>query len=129
MVKKNSDSEEEEEIEEVSEDDSKAKEKKDSERSERQDAVRGKEQKITDLPGIGPAAAAKLESAGIYDLMSLAVMSPTVLADAAGVGPAVARKAIQAARNLLELGLISLGYKSNFSFSILTILHQNFLLF
>jgi hypothetical protein len=44
------------------------------------------------------------ESAGVYDLMALAVMSPAVLADTAGVGQAVARKAIQAARDLLELG-------------------------
>ncbi len=63
-----------------------------------------KEPKLTDLPGIGPAVAAKLESAGIFDLMSLAVMSPNTLADTAGVGSAVARKAIQAARNLLDLG-------------------------
>ncbi len=59
---------------------------------------------LTDLPGIGPAVSAKLESAGIYDLMSLAVMSPTVLGDVAGVSPAVARKAIQAARKMLDLG-------------------------
>ena len=32
------------------------------------------ELKLTDLPGIGPAVAAKLESAGVFDLMSLAVM-------------------------------------------------------
>jgi DNA repair protein RadA len=62
------------------------------------------EPKLTDLPGIGPAVATKLESAGIYDLMSLAVMSPGELADTAGVGAAVARKAIQAARNMLDLG-------------------------
>jgi len=65
-----------------------------------------KEPKLTDLPGIGPAVAAKLEAAGIYELMSLAVMSPTVLGDAAGVGAAVARKAIQAARNMLDLGFV-----------------------
>ncbi len=59
---------------------------------------------LTDLPGIGPAAASKLESAGIFDLMSLAVMSPATLSDAAGVSTAVARKAIQAARNMLQLG-------------------------
>jgi DNA repair protein RadA len=68
------------------------------------EAVSGKEPQLTDLPGIGPAVAAKLESAGIYDLMTLAVMSPTVLADTAGVGAAVARKAIQASRKLLDLG-------------------------
>ncbi len=63
-----------------------------------------KEPELTDLPGIGPAVAAKLESAGILDMMSLAVMSPASLGDAAGVSPAVARKAIQAARNMLDLG-------------------------
>ncbi|MCK4647491.1 DNA repair and recombination protein RadA [Candidatus Pacearchaeota archaeon] len=62
------------------------------------------EPQLTDLPGIGPAVASKLESAGIYDMMSLAVMGPTELGDAAGVSPAVARKAIQAARNMLDLG-------------------------
>ena len=65
-----------------------------------------KEPQLTDLPGIGPAVATKLESAGIYEMMSLAVMSPTALADAAGVGAAVARKAIQAARNMLNLGFV-----------------------
>lgn len=63
-----------------------------------------KEPELTDLPGIGPAVAAKLESAGIFDLMSLAVMSPATLSDTAGVSSAVARKAIQAARDLLDLG-------------------------
>jgi DNA repair protein RadA len=63
-----------------------------------------KELTLTDLPGIGPAAAAKLETAGIYDLMSLAVSSPAVIADSAGVSAGVARKAIQAARNMLDLG-------------------------
>jgi DNA repair protein RadA len=61
---------------------------------------------LTDLPGIGPAVAAKLEAAGIYDLMSLAVMSPSTLANTAGVGEAVARKAIQAARKMLKLGFM-----------------------
>jgi len=65
---------------------------------------KNKEPKLTDLPGIGPAVSAKLESAGIFDLMSLAVMSPGVLGDAAGVSSAVARKAIQAARDILDLG-------------------------
>ena len=62
------------------------------------------EAKLTDIPGIGPGIAAKLESAGIYDLMGLAVMGPSDLADLAGVGQAVARKAIQAARGIMELG-------------------------
>jgi DNA repair protein RadA len=62
------------------------------------------EPKLTDLPGIGPAVSSKLESAGVFDMMSLAVMGPAELSDAAGVSAAVARKAIQAARNMLELG-------------------------
>jgi hypothetical protein len=70
------------------------------------DPKSGKEPQLTDLPGIGPAVAAKLESAGIYDLMSLAVMSPSELAEIAGVGAGVARKAIQASRKLLNLGFM-----------------------
>lgn len=79
--------------------------KKDTEEIKK--AVSGKkdgEPQLTDLPGIGPAVATKLEAAGIYDLMSLAVISPAVLADTAGVGVTVARKAIQAARTMLDLG-------------------------
>ena len=68
------------------------------------ESVKSSEPQLTDLPGIGPAVSAKLESAGVFDMMSLAVMSPAVLADAAGVSSAVARKAIQAARNILDLG-------------------------
>ena len=62
--------------------------------------------KITDLPGIGPGSAKKLEDAGVYDLMSLAVMSPKDLSDMAGIGEAVARKAIQSARKMLDLGFV-----------------------
>jgi len=65
-----------------------------------------KEPQLTDLQGIGPAVSAKLESAGIYDLMTLAVMTPSNLGDSAGVSPAVARKAIQAARKMLDLGFV-----------------------
>ncbi len=64
------------------------------------------EKKITDLPGIGPSSAKKLEDAGIFDLMGLAVMSPAELSELAGVGEAVARKAIQAARKMMDLGFI-----------------------
>ena len=83
----------------------------DSEDSEEKTVEQGvvseeKEYTFTDLPGIGPAVAAKLESAGIYELMSLAVMSPNELSDIAGVSPGVARKAIQAARVMLQLGFM-----------------------
>lgn len=63
-----------------------------------------KETKLTDLPGIGPAVAAKLEAAGIFDLMGLAVLGPAELSELAGVGEAVARKTIQAARKMMDLG-------------------------
>src|SRR3989338_5829214 len=65
------------------------------------------EKKLTDIPGIGPGIAAKLEAAGVYDLMGWAVMSPVSLAEMAGVGEAVARKAIQAARGMMNLGFMS----------------------
>ncbi len=79
-------------------------EDKDAEKIKKAVSGESKEPQLTDLPGIGPAVATKLEASGIYDLMSLAVMSPSSLADTAGVGAAVARKAIQAARNMLNLG-------------------------
>src|SRR3972149_991948 len=69
-------------------------------------AVSSGEPKITDLPGVGPAVSAKLEAAGVYDLMTIAVMTPSDLSDTAGVSPAVARKIIQASRKLLDLGFV-----------------------
>jgi len=80
-------------------------EEKKEKKSEKTDE--SEELKLTDVPGIGPGVAAKLEAAGIYDLMGLAVMSPAVLADTAGMGEAVARKAIQAARGMMKLGFVS----------------------
>ncbi|MEM3091439.1 MAG: DNA repair and recombination protein RadA [Candidatus Pacearchaeota archaeon] len=77
------------------------------EKSEESDSQKkDKEYKITDLPGVGPAVAAKLEAAGIYDLMSIAVITPSDLSELAGVSIAVARKIIQAARNMLDLGFM-----------------------
>ncbi len=63
-----------------------------------------KEMGLTDLPGIGPGSAAKLEAAGVFDLMGLAVMGPSELSELAGLGEAAARKAIQAARKMMDLG-------------------------
>ncbi len=73
---------------------------------EKTELVQEKEEeyKITDLPGVGPAAVAKLEAAGIYDLMGVAVLSPSELGEMAGLGEAAARKAIQAARKMMKLG-------------------------
>ena len=60
--------------------------------------------KISDLPGIGPAAVEKLEAAGIYDLMGIAVLTPKELSEISGLGEAVARKSIQASRKMMNLG-------------------------
>lgn len=62
------------------------------------------ELKLTDLPGVGPGSAAKLEAAGIFDLMGLAVLTPPALSEVAGMGEVAARKAIQAARKMMNLG-------------------------
>ena len=62
---------------------------------------------LGDLPGVGPAAVEKLESAGIFDLMGVAVLGPKELGDMAGLGEAAARKTIQAARKLMDLGFQS----------------------
>ncbi|MEK6914638.1 MAG: DNA repair and recombination protein RadA [Nanoarchaeota archaeon] len=63
-----------------------------------------KEMNLSDLPGVGPAAIEKLESAGIFDLMGIAVLGPKELSDMAGMGEAAARKAIQSARSMMDLG-------------------------
>lgn len=76
------------------------------EKESKVEETESEEKKLTDIPGIGPGIAAKLEAAGVYDLMGLAVMSPPSLAEMAGVGEAVARKAIQAARGMLNLGFM-----------------------
>ena len=81
--------------------------KSEKEKESTEEAVlKVEEPKLTDIPGIGPGIAAKLEAAGVYDLMGLAVMSPVALSEMAGVGETVARKAIQAARGLLKLGFM-----------------------
>jgi DNA repair protein RadA len=92
---------EEEELEETGEELEEVEKEKDTKKKK---VKEDKEPTLTDLPGIGPAVSAKLETAGVYDMMSLAVMSPGELSDTAGVSAGVARKAIQAARNILDLG-------------------------
>lgn len=62
------------------------------------------EVKLTDLPGIGPTTAAKLESSGYGDLMAIAVMTPSALSTISELSESVARKAIGAARKMLNLG-------------------------
>jgi len=60
-------------------------------------------EKIEDLPGIGPGSADKLMEAGYKDLMSIAAASPAELKEAAGLGEATSKKAIEAAQEALEM--------------------------
>lgn len=62
---------------------------------------------IKDLPGIGPAALEKLNSAGYLTVESIAVASPMELTEVAGLGEGTAGKAILAARKSLEMGFES----------------------
>lgn len=64
----------------------------------------GKIKSIMDLPGIGPQAAEKLMQAGYKTLESVAVASPMELVEVAGLGEITAAKAINAARESLEMG-------------------------
>ena len=89
-----------EEIVEVAEESEKKATKKTTKKVEKEE----KKLTLMDLPGVGPGAVAKLEAAGIFDLMGLAVLTPPSLSDMAGMGEAAARKAIQAARQMMDLG-------------------------
>ncbi|MEK6820308.1 MAG: helix-hairpin-helix domain-containing protein, partial [Nanoarchaeota archaeon] len=82
----------------------KEKDDKEAKEEKKKKKVEKEEVKISDLPGVGPGTVQKLEEAGIYDLMGVAVMSPSELSELAGMGEAVARKAIQAARKMMSLG-------------------------
>jgi DNA repair protein RadA len=65
------------------------------------------EPSINELPGVGPATAEKLASTGFDTVMSIAVATPGELTDASGVSEAAARKMIQAARQMLDMGFVS----------------------
>ncbi len=76
------------------------------EESVEEEVVR-KEPQIKDLPGVGAATAEKLCSAGFDTVLSIAVATPGELTDSSGVSEAVARKMINAARDVLEMGFES----------------------
>lgn len=59
---------------------------------------------LTDLPGVGAATAEKLEGAGYYDIMAIAVANLGELVEASGVSEAVARKMVNAARDSMKMG-------------------------
>ena len=65
--------------------------------------------KISDLPGVGPATAEKLRDSGYIDIMSIAVASPKELADAAEIGEASASKIILNARREADVGKFETG--------------------
>lgn len=67
-------------------------------------AKKEKELTVSDLPGVGPSTAEKLASAGIDSLLAIAVSSIGNLADTAGVSESVARKMIQASRDMMDMG-------------------------
>ncbi len=59
---------------------------------------------IVDLPGVGPATAEKLRDAGFEELLAIAVMTPSALAEAAELGEAVAGKIIMSAKKMANIG-------------------------
>ncbi|MCI0496694.1 MAG: DNA repair and recombination protein RadA [Thermoplasmata archaeon] len=67
------------------------------------------ETNMEDLPGVGPSTAQKLRDAGFRDLMSLAVTSPSELANVADVGENVAAKIIAAAKKEADIGDFQTG--------------------
>jgi len=68
----------------------------------------GKEIKeVKDLPGIGASSLEKLFSAGYKSVENIAIASPMELKEAANLGDGTAEKAINAARDALEMGFES----------------------
>ena len=67
------------------------------------------EKSFEDLPGVGPTIAEKLKEAGYRDLMSIAVASPSDLAEVAEIGEGTAVKIINAARKEADIGGFETG--------------------
>jgi len=63
--------------------------------------------KISDLPGVGPAAEEKLIAARFDSIESIAVASPSELVAVAGLGEGTAIKVINTARDSLDMGFES----------------------
>ncbi|MBN2881540.1 DNA repair and recombination protein RadA [Candidatus Woesearchaeota archaeon] len=62
---------------------------------------------LSDLAGVGPATAEKLESSGFDSLMAIAVATPSEIVDATGITENAARKLIKDAREKLDMGFES----------------------
>jgi DNA repair protein RadA len=67
------------------------------------------ETQLEELPYVGPATAEKLRDAGFNDLMSIAVTSPSSLAEVADIGEGTAIKIINAARKEVDIGGFETG--------------------
>ena len=78
-------------------------------RFERSEENSMSEKSIDELPGVGPTTAEKLKDAGYRDLMSLAVASPSDLAEVAEIGEGTAVKIINAARKEADIGGFETG--------------------
>ena len=59
---------------------------------------------LEDLPGIGEVTAEKLRAAGYSEFAALATANPHELAEAGGMGVESAKKAIEAAKSMVEIG-------------------------
>lgn len=81
----------------------KKKETKESKKEEKKEELT-----LNDLPGVGAATAEKLRESGYDNLISLAVLTPGQLVQAAGLGEAAARKLINFCREHSDM----VGFKS-----------------
>ncbi len=59
---------------------------------------------LEDLPGIGEVTAEKLRAAGYGEFSAIATANPHELAEAGGMGVESAKKAIEAAKTMVEIG-------------------------
>ncbi|NYZ73822.1 DNA repair and recombination protein RadA [Candidatus Micrarchaeota archaeon] len=59
---------------------------------------------LEDLPGVGEVTAEKLRAAGFGEFSSIATSNPHELAEAGGMGVESAKKAIEAAKSMVEIG-------------------------
>lgn len=69
--------------------------------------MKSNEFSLSDLAGVGPATAEKLEATGFDNLMAIAVATPSEIVDATGITENSARKLIKDAREKLDMGFES----------------------
>jgi DNA repair protein RadA len=62
---------------------------------------------LEDLPGIGEVSAEKIRAAGYSEFPKLATMSPQDLSEISGIGVEASKKAIEAAKSMVEIGFES----------------------